>query len=86
MVPMILEPRIAAYLLGKGRNAETVLRTFGTVLIIISAIFLVVVGYNDTQISPVMGLLGTIAGYLLGKETREAKPIESANGPGKKPE
>ncbi|ARO87548.1 hypothetical protein EBAPG3_007070 [Nitrosospira lacus] len=26
---------------------------------------------DKTQIAPVMGLLGTIVGYLLGKETRE---------------
>ena len=33
------------------------------------AIFLVVAGYSDQQIAPVIGLLGTIAGYLLGKES-----------------
>jgi biopolymer transport protein ExbB/TolQ len=35
------------------------------------AVFLVVAGYTDTQIAPVMGLLGTVAGYLLGKEPKE---------------
>lgn len=38
-------------------------------LIIFSVIFLVVCGYGNDQIAPVVGLLGTIAGYLLGKNT-----------------
>lgn len=54
-------------LMRQGRNADSVLKVMGTILIIISSIFLVVAGYTDTQIAPVMGLLGTIAGYLLGK-------------------
>jgi zinc transporter ZupT len=56
-------------LMRQGRNADSVLKVMGTILIIISSIFLVVAGYTDTQIAPVMGLLGTIAGYLLGKNT-----------------
>ncbi|MDF3864220.1 hypothetical protein P3W53_07105 [Pseudomonas denitrificans (nom. rej.)] len=57
------------YLLAKGKHPEHLLRTFGTIVIIISAVFLVVAGYSDKQIAPVMGLLGTIAGYLLGKSS-----------------
>ena len=62
---------LATYLIRAGKNAESVLRIFGTILIILVAVFLVVAGYTDTQISPVMGLLGTIAGYLLGKEAKD---------------
>ena len=62
---------LATYLILRGKSAEAVLRIFGTILIIVIAVFLVVAGYSDTQISPVMGLLGTVAGYLLGKEGRE---------------
>lgn len=46
---------------------DAVLRLFGTTVIIIGALFLIVAGYTETQMGPVMGLLGTIAGYLLGK-------------------
>jgi uncharacterized membrane protein len=60
-------------LIRSGIKTEAVLRIFGTILIIMLAVFLVVAGYTDTQIAPVMGLLGTIAGYLLGKETKETK-------------
>jgi hypothetical protein len=62
---------LATYLVRSGVNTEAVLRIFGTILIILVSVFLVVAGYTDTQIAPVMGLLGTIVGYLLGKETRE---------------
>jgi hypothetical protein len=48
-------------------EVDQLLRLFVTPLIIILAVFLVVAGYSDKQISPVIGLLGTIAGYLLGK-------------------
>jgi len=40
-------------------------------LIITSGLTLVTAGYSSEQMSPVMGLLGTIAGYLLGSGKRE---------------
>jgi hypothetical protein len=61
---------LATYLIKIGTSTDSVLKIFGTILIIISSIFLVVAGYGDNQIAPVMGLLGTIAGYLLGKDTK----------------
>jgi hypothetical protein len=36
-------------------------------LIIISTLFLITAGYSNDQIAPAVGLLGTIAGYLLGR-------------------
>jgi hypothetical protein len=60
---------LAFVLIQKGKQPEAVLRIFGTILIIVTAVFLVVAGYSDKQIAPVMGLLGTIVGYLLGKES-----------------
>jgi hypothetical protein len=63
---------LATILLYKGITSHDVLKLFGTMIIVISAVFLVVAGYSDTQIAPVIGLLGTIAGYLLGsKDTTE---------------
>lgn len=64
---------LASRLLSKGYSADSILKTFGTVLVIISAVFLVVAGYSDKQISPVIGLLGTIVGYLLGRNTNDSK-------------
>lgn len=36
-------------------------------LIVIGSLYLITAGYTNDQIAPAMGLLGTIAGYLLGK-------------------
>jgi hypothetical protein len=60
---------LATYLIRLGKSSESVLRIFGTILIISSSIFLIVAGYTNQQIAPAMGLLGTLAGYLLGKES-----------------
>ncbi|HXH02673.1 MAG TPA: hypothetical protein VNN09_05065 [Candidatus Competibacteraceae bacterium] len=75
---------LAAWLIKRGKSSESILRTFGTILIIVSALFLVVAGYSDQQIAPVMGLLGTIAGYLLGKST-SAHPAGSTPAPSPSP-
>jgi len=59
------------------------------VLIITGALFLVVAGYTDKQMAPVMGLLGTLAGYLLGKSPAqgESQAEHNPEGQGKrKPE
>jgi hypothetical protein len=58
---------IFAYLIKRGTDVDALLRSFGTILIIIAAIFLTIAGYEEQQIAPVIGLLGTVAGYLLGQ-------------------
>jgi hypothetical protein len=62
-----------------------VIRAFGLVLIISGAILLVTAGYRVEQISPAMGLLGAVAGYLLGSQERapqkpEGTPPRAAPG------
>lgn len=59
------------HLIKKGIDPETVLKIFGMILIIAVSAFLVVAGYSSEQIGSVIGLLGTIAGYLLGKSGRQ---------------
>jgi hypothetical protein len=44
-------------------------RLFGLTIIVFAGIFLIVTGYSETQIAPVVGLLGTALGYVLGKES-----------------
>ena len=63
---------VAVLMIKWGSTAESTLRVVGTIVILIMAVFLVVAGYSDKQIAPVMGLLGTVAGYLLGKSSKEA--------------
>ena len=74
---------LAAYLIRIGKSSESVLRIFGTVLIIVISVFLVVAGYTSTQIAPVMGLLGTIVGYLLGKEAATKSEKDQSKDPTK---
>jgi hypothetical protein len=52
-------------------DATSISRITGLTLIITSGLTLVTAGYSSEQMSPVMGLLGTIAGYLLGSGKRE---------------
>jgi hypothetical protein len=46
-------------------------RIFTVSLVIVAGLFLITAGYTDQQIAPMFGLLGTIAGYLLGKSTNQ---------------
>ncbi len=62
-----------AYLIKIGKEPDLILKTFGSVLIVVSAVFLIVAGYSEQQISPVIGLLGTVAGYILGRSTKNEK-------------
>lgn len=64
---------LVTILLKSGKSADDVLKGIGTILIILVAVFLVVAGYDDKQIAPVIGLLGTIAGYILGRNSRDEK-------------
>jgi len=43
------------------------IRVFGLTLIIICGAVLITAGYSEYQIASMMGLLGTVAGYLLAK-------------------
>ena len=65
---------LCAWLMRAGQSSTSVLRVFGTILIIVMATFLVVAGYDDKQIAAPLGLLGTIAGYLLGRESGKNEP------------
>jgi hypothetical protein len=42
-------------------------RMVGLTLVIVAGLFFITAGYSQDQIAPMVGLLGTIAGYLLGK-------------------
>lgn len=50
-----------------GKEPLEILKTFGIPLIIVSVVFIVVTGLKMETLTPVIGLLGTIAGYLLGR-------------------
>ena len=56
--------------LQKGWGNQSV-RIVGITLVITSGLFLIVTGYSQEQIAPMIGLLGTIIGFLLGKTSKE---------------
>lgn len=49
------------------------LKYLGVTLIIVGSLFLVTAGYGNSQIAPIIGLLGTVAGYLLGRTQPTSK-------------
>jgi hypothetical protein len=66
---------IAAVLLTKTSVPPgEVLRLFALLVIVTGTLFLVASGYSANDIAPSMGLLGTIAGYLLGRTS--STPVE----------
>ena len=73
---------LISYLIKLGSDLELLLKVFGTILIIVAAVFLIVAGYSEKQIAPVIGLLGTLAGYLLGKQLPEKKSPSEATRAG----
>lgn len=60
---------LMTYLIKLGKQPDQILKVFGSVLIVVAAVFLIVAGYSEKQIAPVIGLLGTVAGYILGKSS-----------------
>jgi hypothetical protein len=60
---------LATVLLWRAKfSAHHVLRVFGILSILAFSALLLVVGYSNEQLTPIVGLFGAIAGYLLGKE------------------
>jgi len=67
---LILGGQMAIMLkVGKGWGPNSI-RISGLTLVVISGVFLITAGYSQEQIAPMIGLLGTIAGYLLGKSEK----------------
>jgi len=71
---------IMGWLVVRRGITQGVLRLICVPLIVVAAVFLMVAGYDDQQLSPIVGLLGTIAGYLLGKTEPSPTSGEGASG------
>lgn len=48
-------------------RSEGAIKFISVTLIIIGGLFLITSGFSGEEIAPIVGLLGTVAGYLLGK-------------------
>jgi hypothetical protein len=57
----------------RANSSQDILRLFGVVIIVGLSALLLVTGFSNDQLTPIVGLFGAIAGYLLGKDTRQAK-------------
>jgi uncharacterized membrane protein len=68
MIVILLEVFL---IMKKKIGAENTVKFIVVTLIITSTLFLITAGYDNNQIAPAMGLLGTIAGYLLGNQKNE---------------
>lgn len=66
---------LQTYLIIKAKvnwTANTILRFNGLTLVVTAGVLLVTAGYSNQQMTPMIGLLGTIAGYLLGSADNTA--------------
>jgi len=63
-------------------TAGEILRMLAVTLILVGSLFLITAGFSSTQISPISGLFGTVAGYLLGRTTGEKEPTKTDGGAG----
>ena len=63
-------------------------QTIGLILVVTAALFLIVTGYDKDQITPIIGLLGTIVGFIFGSNlsnknnVKPNKADENFNGKG----
>lgn len=60
----------AALLWRAAASPPQILRVTGVIAILAFSALLLVVGYDNQQLTPIVGLFGAIAGYLLGRESR----------------
>ncbi len=56
----------------RGEPVSESMKYLSVTLVIVGALFLVTAGYGNDQIAPIIGLLGTVAGYLLGRQRSES--------------
>lgn len=73
--------------LAKGYFSSAVfLKLFVLGAVMTAGLFVVVAGYTQDQIAPMMGLLGTLVGYLLGREGSQGEaPAAPASPAGSAP-
>jgi hypothetical protein len=66
-------------MLKEGQGAGDVLRLATMPMVIAATIFLVVLGFSNEQMTPVIGLLGTMIGYILGFGNGKRPDVQSRN-------
>ncbi|MEO6958480.1 MAG: hypothetical protein ABI228_04485 [Burkholderiaceae bacterium] len=59
-----------ALLWKRNTDAPEILKIFGILSIIGLSALLLITGFSNEQLTPIVGLFGAIAGYLLGKDSK----------------
>lgn len=68
---MVFIIQIIFFITSKKNNYSQPDKLLTVNLIIIAAVFLVTAGYSNEQIAPIIGLMGTIAGYVIGRQSNK---------------
>lgn len=65
---------VQSFLTMKGKLSESAaFKLIGLTVVVTAGLFVIPAGYSQNQMTPLMGLLGAIAGYLLGKDNQTTK-------------
>jgi len=67
-------------------SPHELLKIFGIPFIVVSAVFVVMVIDEKDKITPIIGLMGTVAGYLLGKSDSKEETGVTAPANGRPPD
>ncbi len=59
-------------------SGNQILQVFGIIIIVVFSVVLIIVGYSQSQLTPVIGLFGAIAGYLLGRGSTMQNPTAAS--------
>ena len=79
---LVLRMQVQFYSIRELKWDGNVHRSFVATLVIIAGLFLISAGFNQDQIAPVIGLLGTVVGYVLGSSSdRGGKEIAITSPP-----
>lgn len=62
-------------------SADLAFKIIGLTIVVTAGLFVIPAGYSQDQMSPLMGLLGAVAGYLLGKESLTRTPPTASTPP-----
>jgi len=65
---------VVMILLWRKVSSDSILRALMIPVIVGTSSLLVIAGYGKDQITPIVGLLGTIAGYILGQSHNAGRP------------
>lgn len=81
---LLCSGEIILFLKGK-MDQQMIIKLIILTLVIFAILFLITAGYDNSQTQTSVGLLGTIAGYLLGRAIPDAGASPQAPGPAQRP-